>query len=236
MLIYLDAARQITSYNAAISFQEAEKSIIHGIREWYEGDFSFFMGEDKPGMQKSFYLNEDHTIRIEYTKIPESEPTQLDRIEDALQRTQNEIREEGAAIATAAILPMGAAMSLILADAGMDVPAAAGVFAQEWQEWTADGETAAAKSLWLYNGIGYQARTAIQKIEQYAPDKAPNNYAVRPIPDALGVFPTVMNMDVSIGMKLRGEDGKIYECYANPITSLQWQPGQVPASFRLIEG
>lgn len=160
----------------------------------------------------------------------------LSRIETALNRTQNEIREEGAAIAIAAILPMGAAMTFALADAGMDVPAVAGTFAEEWQNWTADGETAAAKSLWKYNGIGYQARTAIQKIENYAPDKAPNNYAVRPIPDVLGVFPTVMNMDVSVGMKLRGEDGKVYECYANPITSLQWQPSQVPASFRLIEG
>lgn len=167
---------------------------------------------------------------------PIPEPTQLDRIETALNRTQNEIREEGAAIATAAILPMGAAMTFALADAGVEMPAVAGVFAEEWQNWTADGETAAAKSLWKYNGIGYQARTAIQKIEQYAPNKAPNNYAVRPIPDVLGVFPTVMNMDVSVGMKLRGEDGKVYECYANPITSLQWQPGEVPASFRLIEG
>lgn len=167
---------------------------------------------------------------------PIPEPTQLDRIETALNRTQNEIREEGAAIATAAILPMGAAMTFALADAGVEMPAVAGVFAEEWQNWTADGETAAAKSLWKYNGIGYQTRTAIQKIENYAPDKVPNNYAVRPIPDALGIFPTVMNMDVSIGMKLRGEDGKVYECYANPITSLQWQPGEVPASFRLIEG
>ncbi len=167
---------------------------------------------------------------------PIPEPTQLDRIETALNRTHNEIREEGAVIATAAILPMGAAMTFALADAGMEMPAVAGVFAEEWQNWTADGETAAAKSLWKYNGVGYQARTAIQKIENYAPDKAPNNYAVRPIPDALGIFPTVMNMDVSIGMKLRGEDGKVYECYANPITSLQWQPSQVPASFRLIEG
>ena len=173
----------------------------------------------------------------EYEPEPERpEPTQLDRIETALNRTQNEIREEGAAIATAAILPMGAAMTFALADAGMEVPAMAGAFAEEWPEWTADGETAEAKSLWQYHGVGYQARTAIQKIENYAPDQATNNYAVRPIPDALGIFPTVMNMDVSVGMKLRGEDGKVYECYANPITSLQWQPSEIPASFRLIEG
>ena len=127
----------------------------------------------------------------------------------------------------------GAAMTQAVAEAGADVPATAGLFAESWPEWAADGETAAAKSLWLHKGVGYQARTAIQKIEAYAPDIATNNYAVRPVPDAEGIYPAVMNMDVSIGMKLRADDGQVYECYANPITSLQWQPYDVPASFRL---
>lgn len=130
----------------------------------------------------------------------------------------------------------GAEMTQAIADSGNDVPATAGAFAEKWNEWTADGETAAAKSLWKYKGIGYQARTAVQKIDAYAPDLAVNNYAVRPIPDANGIYPATINMDVSIGMKVRGEDGLVYECYANPITSLQWQPKDVPSSFRLYEG
>ena len=130
----------------------------------------------------------------------------------------------------------GAEMTKAIADSGNDVPATAGMFAGNWTEWTADGTTAKAKSLWLYKGIGYQARTAIQRIEVYAPDLATNNYAVRPIPDAEGIYPTIINMDVEIGMKLRdSEDGQVYECYANPITSLQWQPHVVPSSFRLAE-
>lgn len=129
----------------------------------------------------------------------------------------------------------GTEMTQAIADSGNDVPATAGTFAEGWTEWVADGEKALAKSLWLYKGIGYQARTDIQKIDVYAPDLAMNNYAVRPIPDAEGIYPTVMNMDTSIGMKLRGDDGKVYECYANPITSLQWQPYNVPSSFRLVE-
>lgn len=130
----------------------------------------------------------------------------------------------------------GAELTEAIAAAQADVPATAGTFAEGWKEWTADGETAAAKSLWLYKGTGYQARTAIQKIDNYAPDLATNNYAVRPIPDAKGIYPAVLNMDVSIGMKLRdAEDGKVYECYANPITSLQWQPHEVPSSFRLMK-
>lgn len=130
----------------------------------------------------------------------------------------------------------GSDMTKAIAKSGNDVPATAGMFAEGWDEWTADETTAEAKSLWLYKGVGYQARTPIQKIEVYAPDLAPNNYAVRPIPDAEGIYPTVMNMDVEIGMKLRdADDGLIYECYANPITSLQWQPHLVPSSFRLVE-
>ncbi|MCI7658389.1 hypothetical protein [Anaerotignum sp.] len=131
----------------------------------------------------------------------------------------------------------GAEMTEAIAAAGKDVPATAGTFAGSWKDWEPDGKNAAAKSLWLYQGIGYQARTEIQKISEYAPDKATNNYAVRPIPDAKGVFPGVLNMDVDVGMKVRDwEDGKVYLCYANPITSLQWAPHNVPASFQLYEG
>ena len=129
----------------------------------------------------------------------------------------------------------GATATLAMAEKGIEVPASAGIFADAWEEWTADGATAAVGSLWKYKGVGYQARTAIQKIETYAPDLAVNNYAVRPIPDAEGIYPVVMNMDVSVGMKLRDDNGLLYECYANPITSLQGQPTELPASFRPVE-
>ena len=171
---------------------------------------------------------------------PEPEPTkktQLDRIEEQLNKSFDEIRAEGAAAASVQLLAVGAELTEALAAAKMDVPATAGTFAGSWKEWTADGQTATAKSLWQYQGIGHQARTDIQKIEVYAPDKATNNYAVRPIPDANGIFPGMINMDVSIGMKVRDwEDGQVYICYANPITSLQWAPHTVDSSFKLYEG
>ena len=171
---------------------------------------------------------------------PEPEPTkktQLDRIEEQLNKSFDEIRAEGAESASVQLLAVGAELTEALAAAKMDVPATAGTFAGSWKEWTADGQTATAKSLWQYQGIGYQARTDIQKIEVYAPDKATNNYAVRPIPDANGIFPGMINMDVSIGMKVRDwEDGQVYICYANPITSLQWAPHTVDSSFKLYEG
>lgn len=168
---------------------------------------------------------------------PEPQPTQLDRIETQLNKSLDEIRAEGAAAASVNLITVGAEMTKALAAAKMDVPATAGTFAEQWDEWTPDEKTATAKSLWQYKGVGYQARTDIQKIEVYAPDVATNNYAVRPIPDINGIFPGVLNMDVSIGMKVRDwEDGKVYLCYANPITSLQWAPHNVPASFELYEG
>jgi len=129
----------------------------------------------------------------------------------------------------------GAVMTQAIAEKGNIVPTTAGIFAEGWDEWTADGTNAAVGSLWKYKGVGYQARTEIQKIDANSPDKATNNYAVRPIPDAEGIYPATINMDVSIGMKVRGDDGLVYECYANPITSLQWQPKDVPSSFRLYE-
>lgn len=177
-----------------------------------------------------------------FSEPPEPEPeqpekTQLDRIEEQLNKSLDEIRAEGASVAYVNLMAVGAEMTKAMATAKMDVPATAGTFADEWDEWTADEKTAAAKSLWQYKGVGYQARTDIQKIEVYAPDVATNNYAIRPIPDVNGVFPGMINMDVSIGMKVRDwEDGKVYICYANPITSLQWAPHNVPESFELYEG
>lgn len=128
----------------------------------------------------------------------------------------------------------GAVMTEAIAAAGADAPPTAGIFADEWEEWTADNSLIPAKSLRQYKGTGYQARTDIYAYEAYAPDLAVNNWAVRPKPDEKGVYPAAINMDVSIGMLLRdAEDGLVYECYANPVASLQAQPHELPASFRL---
>lgn len=195
-----------------------------------------FAIETKEETKIGMIYDEETGLFSEYVP-PVSKPTQLDRIEEQLKKSFDEIRAEGAAAASVNLMAVGAEMTKAMATAKMDVPATAGTFAEEWDEWTPDEKTATAKSLWQYKGVGYQARTDIQKIEVYAPDVAANNYAVRPIPDVNGIFPGVLNMDVSIGMKVRDwEDGKVYICYANPITSLQWAPHNVPASFELYEG
>lgn len=75
MILYIDENRRITSYNETLAPEAAAAEIAKGTAAYFDGDFDFFMGEDKPGMQKSFYLNEDSTIRIEYIDaIKESQP------------------------------------------------------------------------------------------------------------------------------------------------------------------
>lgn len=221
------------------------KNVVIDIKEgetepYYPPDIDgnpVFAVETTEETEVGMYYHEDTGVFDFEFPESETEETQLDRIEKQLNKSFDEIRAEGAASASVNLMAAGAEMSKALAAAKMDVPATAGTFADEWDEWTADSQTAAAKSLWQYKGVGYQARTDIQKIEVYAPDVATNNYAVRPIPDVNGIFPGVLNMDVSIGMKVRDwEDGKVYICYANPITSLQWAPHNVPASFELYEG
>ena len=81
MILYIDNNRRITAYNKTLTPEQEAARIADGAAVYFDGDFDFFMGEDKPGMQKSFYLNEDHTIRIEYTEIPPEEPTYEERME-----------------------------------------------------------------------------------------------------------------------------------------------------------
>lgn len=232
MLLWIDDNRRITATNDILSHKEAQ-AWCSDCCIWLE-DPVFPVIEEIPGKRIIYTLNEDNQIIAEYEEIETPEISQLDRIETALQKSQEDLRNEGAATVAAPLKSAGAAMAIAMAQAGIEVPPGAGAFAENWPEWQADGATAEANSLWRYQGIGYQARIAIQKIEAYAPDRAVNSFAVRPIPDKKGIYPAVLNMDVSVGMAVRDtEDGNVYECYANPITSLQWQPHELPASFRL---
>ena len=89
MFLYLGENRRIAALKDKISQKDAESLEQKGIGKYYTGKFSFFMGEDKPGFEKVFYLNEDGTIRIEYEEIPPEalKPTQLDRFEQAVNQS-----------------------------------------------------------------------------------------------------------------------------------------------------
>ncbi len=63
MFLYLNKDKRITAYDDSSTREQMKEEIKKEMGVWYDGDFDFFMGEDKPGMQKDFYLNEDNTIR-----------------------------------------------------------------------------------------------------------------------------------------------------------------------------
>lgn len=81
MILYISNG-YITRANTSIKkedFKGSENAV------WYDGNFSFFDGENKEGFQKVFKWDGEKPV-VEYVEIqqePEQEPTQLDRIEAA---------------------------------------------------------------------------------------------------------------------------------------------------------
>ena len=71
MLFYLGTDRRIIDNNPIISYSSALKIMAKDpLAEWHDIDFSFTMGEDRPGFEKQFFLETDGQIRIEYAEIP----------------------------------------------------------------------------------------------------------------------------------------------------------------------
>ena len=95
MFLYLGENRRIIASKEEISQEDAMKLEQKKIGVYYAGEFSFFIGEKKPGFEKVFYLNEDGTIRIEYEEIPPEipKPTQLDRIEAAINQSNTALSQ-----------------------------------------------------------------------------------------------------------------------------------------------
>lgn len=76
MILYIDSSRRITAYNKTLTPAQEQAEAAKGGAVIFSGEFDFFMGEEKEGRKKEFYLNEDHTIRIEYIDIlPEPAPS-----------------------------------------------------------------------------------------------------------------------------------------------------------------
>ena len=62
---------------------------------WIDGDLP--KTESKEGYQAVFYVNEDmKSLRVEYEPIPEPEPTIDEKIYEAVIKSQDEVRQEGA--------------------------------------------------------------------------------------------------------------------------------------------
>lgn len=69
MILYINSNRKITAYNKTLTPAQEQAEAARGVAVIFSGEFDFFMGEDIPGKQKAFYLNEDNTIRTEYTDV-----------------------------------------------------------------------------------------------------------------------------------------------------------------------
>lgn len=80
--------------------EEMKKEEITGIADavWYDGEFSFFDAENKEGFYTVFKWNGSKPV-IEYVAIQEFPITELtmeEKIYEAVSKSQDEIRQEGA--------------------------------------------------------------------------------------------------------------------------------------------
>lgn len=92
MVLFLTEENIIYAANKFMSIDEI-KMFENAV--WYDGEFSFSDGEEKEGYYKVFKWDSEKP-RLEYVPITKPEPTQLDRMEEQLMKSQDEIRQEGA--------------------------------------------------------------------------------------------------------------------------------------------
>lgn len=101
MILYVDKDKRIYGYNPYIqSDTENEDAIM------YEGSFSFEQGEEKEGYNKVFYFR-DEKIELDYEPISDLEPTIDEKIYEAISKSQDEIRQEGADMVMEELLKRG---------------------------------------------------------------------------------------------------------------------------------
>lgn len=86
--------KKVLFVNEYQSKEEAE-SRLNENTIWIEG--SLPTTESRDGYTAVFYVNDDlSSIRVEYEPVTEPEPSQLDRMEAQLNKSQDELRQEGA--------------------------------------------------------------------------------------------------------------------------------------------
>lgn len=104
MVLFINSSdSSIYAINNLLSKEEVKK---YTDAIWYDGDFSFEQGEEKEGYTKLYKWNGEKPV-IEYIPTPEPELSQLDRIEEQLGKSQDEIRQEGADIVMEELMKRG---------------------------------------------------------------------------------------------------------------------------------
>lgn len=92
MVLFVNTERTIYAVNTNIPEEDVSK---YADAVWYEGEFSFFDGEEKEGFYKVFEWDGEKPV-IKYKPIPEPESTMQEKIYKAVSKSQDEIRQEGA--------------------------------------------------------------------------------------------------------------------------------------------
>lgn len=106
MVLFVNEKSKIYAYNEVIPKEES-RNYTDAI--WYEGEFSFLDGEEKEGFSKTFKWDGEKPV-LEYEPIPESpvpEPTINEKIYEAVSKSQDEIRQEGADIVMEELMKRG---------------------------------------------------------------------------------------------------------------------------------
>lgn len=94
MLVNFDKTGRVVWYNTAISKEDA---MVYFSEDTVWQDTDMPETENREGYEAVFYVNEDmQSIRVEYEPIPAPEPSQLDRMEAQLNKSQDKLRQEGA--------------------------------------------------------------------------------------------------------------------------------------------
>lgn len=106
MVFFVNEKMTIYAHNEVISKEESSK---YADAVWYDGEFSFFDGEEKEGFYKTFKWDGEKPV-LEYEPIPESpvpEPTINEKIYEAVSKSQDELRQEGADMVMDELLKRG---------------------------------------------------------------------------------------------------------------------------------
>lgn len=82
MVLYIKENREIYGYNKILTQEQQKEELKRTLCVQYDGDFSFEMAEFKQGFRRVYYLNEDNTIRVEYTE--RQKVSTLSEIEQAI--------------------------------------------------------------------------------------------------------------------------------------------------------
>ena len=106
MVLFLTSENVIYAKN-----EKMKKEEIAGIADavWYDGEFSFFDGEEREGFYKIFKWDGKEPV-VEYepiTELPYTELTIDEKIYAAVSKSQDEIRQEGADMVMDELLKRG---------------------------------------------------------------------------------------------------------------------------------